>query len=306
MSQKPFIRDLIYFDFDKTASIISQIDSGLIKEMRDEEVNTREIGGGVDVRLAKIGGKADDTRSKLVVRSTHHDLLVRVEDALFKKDVAVDINTDFSPDKPTIGALHERLAVKRCVRAEGMSTFQDYRRVKECLDGVAQLQSVLGTPNTDRKSRKHKGSSKGGDRASQTQEQMLAFKSIVDLLMPNRNHLFVQPFESLCEFKIISNLKTECYVDKDPNNVLFHYGSRPNVRLTVFGLVTSVPSKPSNNNSDNSKTANSSNDGTKQISEVFDQIFDMIAPLEEFGQVTHYPSVTVYPLAVYRTIAKQG
>lgn len=297
MSQKPFLRDLIYFDFDKTASIISQIDSGLIKEERDEEVNTREIGGGLDVRLAKIGGKADDTRSKLVVRSTHHDLLVRVEDALFKEEVAVDINTDFSNlDMSTIEALHKQLAVKPYVRAEGMSTFQDYRRVKEYLDGVVQIAQLQQPKKTSKR------------KDQQSQDQMLkGFKSIVDLIMPNRNHLFVQPFESLHEFKIISNLKSECYVDRDPNNVLFHYGSQPNVRLTVFGLTTSAPNDGNNSSNLHLGKITESSDGTmKQISQVFGQVFDAVAPLEEFGQVTHYPSVTVYPLAVYRTITKQG
>ena len=309
MSQKPFLRDLIYFDFDKTASIASQLEGGLIREIQNTHSQIREIGGGITVPFANIGGNANDSHSKMETQSIHHDLLVRVEQALFEANVAVDLNQKFDDSVKTnkgkaIEELHKILSQKPYVRVEGSSEFQDYHRIKRLVGGISQIEQLQsGISNTHGNSKRRKGSNKSGNRTTlQTQEQML--KGVVDLLMPNRSHLFVQPFESLHEFKVVSNLKSDCSVDKDSDNVLFHYGSQPDVKLTVFGLITSVPN--SNNNSNLSKKTRSSDDATKRVSSVFDQLFDAIAPLEEYGQVAYYPSIIVYPLAVYRTIAKQG
>ena len=320
MSQKPFLRDLIYFDFEKTASIASQLEGGLIKEIQESYSQGEELGGGFKAYFLNAGMNVKDTESTLITQGIHHDLLERVERALFKAEVAVDLNQKYQKFDDSVKAdedeavkeLHKILSQKPYVRVEGTSKFQDYHRVKRLIDGISQIEQLQsGIPNTHGNSKRRKGSNKSGNRTLQTREQMI--KSIIDLLMPNRNHLFVRPFESLRKFEVVSNLKSDCSVDRDSDNVLFHYGSQPNVKLTVFGLVTSVPSKPSNNNNDN--TDKSSKDGPKQISQVsdvsadvvsqvFDEIFEKTKPLEKYGQITHYPSITLYPFAVYRTIYK--
>jgi hypothetical protein len=65
----------------------------------------------------------------------------------------------------------------------------------------------------------------------------------IEVFLPGRITLRVYPFEQGPAFQLICNLKRDSFVDADLGNLLFAYGTRPNVKLSVFGLVTSVPAK---------------------------------------------------------------
>lgn len=346
MSDGQLIRDLIYFDFDKAASIVSQIEGGMIEEFHDEEGSSRDIGGGLDVRLAKIGGSATDTTSKLVVKSVHHDLLVRVEEALFEKKVALDINTILTEGIDEIDVLREMITESPYIRAEGFCRFNDYERMKRFISGIEMLANFQigsafhGTSKVDEyyalqeaidqqvrqvaaatdQHKQRSAKTKLGKLTDKkkTLESELSLHRIdenlpswladslnefIDLFMPRRNTFILQPNDKFESFKIISNLKRECIVDSDWEHVVFAYGSQPNVKLSVFGLVTSMPepsqSKPNPFVSD---AAQPTNNGIRQLTHAFTSAFDGIHPFEQIGQITWYPSVTVYPIAVYHSI----
>lgn len=354
--RKPFLRDLIYFDFDKTASIASQLEGGLIKEIQATYSQSREIGGGIGVSLANIGGNANDSRTKLETRGIHHDLLVRVERALESDaKVAVDLNQKYqkfgdsvkTDEDKAVEELHKILSQKPYVRVEGVCRFHDYQRMKTHIDGISKIGKFMGNSARDRiekseayrklqkqieegeeqlKSITDRNQRKTKQRRvdnlkeqldtevdkilDQSREQIIpdwqaeGIKDIIDILMPNKNNLLIQPFDKPEQFKVISNLKRDCFVDSDSDNVLFHYGSQPNVKLTVFGLVTSIP-KISNSEipSDNSSNQ-STGDSIKQFEQSFNKVFDLTTQIEKFGLFAYYPRVIVYPLAVYYTIRK--
>ena len=48
------IRDLIYFDFDKAASIDSQLGGGLLNEIQSTSNANRDLGGGIDFGIASL------------------------------------------------------------------------------------------------------------------------------------------------------------------------------------------------------------------------------------------------------------
>ena len=341
MSEGRIIRDLIYFDFDKTASIASQLFGGLTKEVRENYAKGKEGSGGFRAHFFNAGIKASESESTTVVLNVHHDLLVDTEQLLSDANMLVDLNEEFQNTPAQKESLHKVLREKPCVRVEGVSAFQDFGRVKRYLDGMIGLIPLLeaitmhqqGKSNEfyhlqgkiqdleeqieesgDRNRKKslqkklqglmsQKENVAGGATTQQAPAPMLkAFGEFLDLIMPNRNHMAVQPFDYLGAFKVYSNLKRDCFVDSDTENVLFHYGSKPNVKLTVFGLVASVPeSRPAPVSLFDTDTLESEDDALK-INQVFSQVSEAIEPLEKFGQVTRYPSVTVYPLAVYRAI----
>ncbi len=346
MPKNNAIRDLIYFDFDKAASIVSQIEGGMIKEYHDEEGSSRDIGGGLDVRLAKIGGSATDTTSKLVVKSVHHDLLVRVEEALFEKRVALDINSILSTEIDEIDDLREMITESPYIRAEGFCCFNDYERMKRFINGVEMLANFqIGSAfhstgkvdeyyalqeaidqqvrqlaastdqNKQRSARiklvklKEKKKSLESELSHSRIDENLpswmanSLNEFIDLFMPRRNTFILQPDGRFEDFKVISNLKRECIVDTDWEHVVFAYGSKPNVKLTVFGLVTSIPEySQSNANHFVSDSAQPINNGIRQLTHAFTSAFDGIQPFEQIGQITWYPSVTVYPIAVYHSV----
>ena len=72
------IRDLIYFDFERAASLLSQIEGGLLQETQAEtetgrdERNIRKY----DLKVFKpeFGGVSVEKQSVITTRVLHHDL----------------------------------------------------------------------------------------------------------------------------------------------------------------------------------------------------------------------------------------
>lgn len=346
MSQKPLLRDLIYFDFEKTASIASQLEGGLIKEIQESYSQGEELGGGFKAYFLNAGMNVKDTESTLIIHSIHHDLLERVERALLADDVAVDLN-QVDPNSKSIKKLHEILSEKPYVLVEGICRFHDYQRMKTYMDGFNKILEFMENLKrdsikkslqkqieesekqiesiTDRNQKKIKQRSVGNRKKQldteidkildQSREQIIpewqikGIKGFIDVLMPNRNNLLIQPFDDLEQFKIISNLKQDCFVDSDSDNVLFHYGSQPKVKLTVFGLVTSIPIKPNDETPPDSPDESDPNQlkeksDIERFEQVFNNVFDATTQIEKFGLFAYYPRVIAYPLAVYYTIRK--
>ena len=353
MSQKPSLRDLIYFDFEKTASIASQLEGGLIKEVQESFSHDAELGGGFKAYFLNAGMNVKDTESTLITQGIHHDLLERVERALLDDDVAVDLN-QVDPNSKSIKKLHEILSEKPYVLVEGICCFHDYQRMKTYMDGFNKIlefvenlkrdsikkylqkqiekaeKQIEGiTDRNDKKTKERKIKDlknklddmvdEGLQKTSQKipEWQIEGIKNVINVLMPNRHNLLIQPFDDLEQFKIISNLKQDCFVDSDSDNVLFHYGSQPKVKLTVFGLVTSIPNikipKPNietpnietpSDSSGESDSNQSTDSDIERFEQVFNNVFDATTQIEKFGLFAYYPRVIVYPLAVYYTIRK--
>ena len=63
----------------------------------------------------------------------------------------------------------------------------------------------------------------------------------ISVFAPGRILARFYPFEDQPRYHVVAALKRDCFVDADLANLLVAYGTRPTVKLTVFGLVTSVP-----------------------------------------------------------------
>lgn len=347
-----FLRDLIYFDFDKTASIASQLEGGLTTEIQESYAKLRQVDGRINVPVAQLGGTASDTSTKLQTKTIHHSLLVRVEEALFKAKVAVDINEAFDSELQTMQDLHSKMTTTRYVRVEGFGRLHDYERMKRYLDGLKRILDIgkgeilalygkaeeyfalrdeieakelelSGNPDRNRRKTESGRLVKLKARLREMEDDasldrtgdslpdwmIRGFQDVMDLVKPNQNNLILQPFETMAEFKVYCNLKQECFLDSDSDNLLYAYGSQPNVKLTAFGLVTSIPPEDESSEStgiaDGTNSSAQESDTSAQSDHLFDQIFDATLPIEAMGRITQYPSVTVYPLAVYYTIRNQ-
>ena len=126
------LRDLIYFDFEKAASLLSQIEQGLPRETERSlefgTTSTSAVSADLRVLASKLESGESERDLELVRRVLHHDLLVRVEDHLFSTGAAVDLNDagsnlDF-PDP------RELIAEAAYVRVEGRVALEDYERLK--------------------------------------------------------------------------------------------------------------------------------------------------------------------------------
>lgn len=353
MKDGPVLRDLVYFDFEKAASIFSQVEGGLLHEVQSgieaarDERNIRTY----DLKLFKpeFGGIATEKTSQLESRILHHDLLVRIEKKLFELGVAVDLNTALKDSDFTAELIRPKLIEVSYVRAEGWAVIEDYERIKKIAGNFndiiefigrcgmiameqpeeykeiqRQLDAARAEANTERdKSKRAKALSRVKSYEARFREEiqkLLKLEGIpqwlidgialfIDTFMPGRINLRVYPFESVPNFQVLANLKKDCFVDGNLENVLFAYGTQPNVKLTILGLITSLPDPdghPFNPMEEFKEQIGKKTSDGKVFEKAFREIFVAMEGIEQLVRFSRYPNITVYPIAVYRTIRDSG
>ena len=132
--------------------------------------------------------------------------------------------------------------------------------------------------------------------------QLEGIKLFIQSIMSSGISLRLYPFEEIPDLQIVANLKRDCFVEQDLDHILFTYTSQPNVKLTVLGLITSMPEIEGHPFFTDLQPGDQLQDPLHQLSTAFQQIFDAIMAVEEFGRLTWYPSISIYPLALYRNI----
>lgn len=348
------LRDLLYFDFDKAASLFSQIEGGLVEKVESgsetskDERNIRKY----DVKLFKpeFGGIATEKTSRLESRVLHHDLLVRLEGHLFSQGYAVDLNDALQAQESlNVQSIHGALGDVSCLRAEGWAVIEDYERIKNIsakFNPVVDFIGRCGMSNVEQSGeyqplmkqlddlKSAAASQADRNKRAKASKQLAvieervreAIKSatglagvpewlisgmalFIDTFMPGRINLRIYPFESVPSFQILSNLKRDCFVDDDLENVVFAYGTRPTVKLVVLGLVTSFPGEggetfdPMAEFEDGTEGADSEEKGFERG---FRAVFTGMEGLNRFARYSRFPNVTVYPLAAYRRVRRRG
>jgi hypothetical protein len=109
----------------------------------------------------------------------------------------------------------------------------------------------------------------------------------------------------LASFQVLANLKKDCFLDGDFDNFIFAYGTRPTIKLTILGLISSFPDKES---PPFDPMAEFNTESEHQMPDEiafgkgFRSLFTAFEGFNKFTRYSRYPNVTVYPLAVYRTI----
>jgi hypothetical protein len=113
MADTEHLSDLLYLDWEKAASIFSQLQGGLLKETRESAEADRERRAGLGLSLGpfrpEIGGSAADRASVVETRVLHHDLLLAIEDALFAGGAAVDLKSYDSAEEAPAGCRVKRI-----------------------------------------------------------------------------------------------------------------------------------------------------------------------------------------------------
>ena len=120
------------------------------------------------------------------------------------------------------------------------------------------------------------------------------------------------PFEDEPTHHVVAALKRDSFVDSDLGNLLLAYGSRPTIKLTVFGLVTSVPSESGPQfdpmseypDSDSAPGPEPETDAERaaDFERVFRTMFGAMDGMEQFATPTRYPRITIFPIAIYRRV----
>ncbi|HAA32325.1 MAG TPA: hypothetical protein DCE56_37285 [Cyanobacteria bacterium UBA8553] len=106
MNNSTKLRDLVYFDINKAASIFSQLEMGLLTETKFTKNNSMELIYELMKREESIPREkkevvlsSEEEKTKVEKKLTleskvlHHDLLTRVEDLLFEENLIIDISS---------------------------------------------------------------------------------------------------------------------------------------------------------------------------------------------------------------------
>ena len=307
MSNAQSLVDLVYLDSEKSKSILSQ------------------LGHAPSPEVAPL------------------QLFSQIQQLFQEKNLAVDLNGAVPAGTTESAAVREKLAGASFVKASGWSSIEDYDRYKHYADNSNALIEFMGriTVHAMEQSEEFKKAQteldnvranmkKETDRnkranmearvkametrframvAQQTQMQGLpdwmvaGFGQFMESFVKGRVTLRVFPFEAIPELNVVGNLKKHCFVDGGIEPVLAAYGMRPNVQLSMLGILSSVPEKgaPKFDYLAQFKRLAEQNQETK-LEQTFRQFFNALEMLEGLMGISRYPNVTLYPLAVYRKL----
>jgi hypothetical protein len=271
------LRDILYFDLEKSASLISQIEGGLAQsrvegaETNSDSRNVRKY-DLLKMFNAEFGGIDSVKRTLLETKVLHHDLLMRLEDVLFSAGFATDINELGSGS--SVEEARARFSQTAYLRARGWAAIEDFDRIVEMTRHFNELHGFVRRSAMEQKLGKAalretqkrldlagKGETKEfkeGQAKLRLMEQQIkkdmeweklseelfgGIRLWLDTMAHHRLQLRVVPFDTYPDLQLIANLKRDCFVDENVEQLLYGYGAQPNIKLTVFGLVTSLPPK---------------------------------------------------------------
>lgn len=345
MVPTPVIRDLIYFDFDKAASLFSQVEGGLLTETKSGSESTLDKKNAHKLNIKLYSGEfakgVADKSTDLETRILHDDLLVQIEQTLFDENIAIDLNSNLGRLGQSSLRVREAIADYSYIKVEGWAAIEDYGRfqriaeqynkfgefVLKCgeaewkqspayMEPQMQLDNMKAQAKNEVKAAQRAVLNADVKRAERIVNDLIAAREkslhvdswlldglqlFINLLMPGRLNVRIFPFSDLEDFQVIANLKRECLVDNDIEVTLSAYGTRPDQKLTMLGLITSLPPE-SGLELDTMLPLKEAAEGGRVLEAGFRKMFAAFDNLEKLVRFSNYPNVTVYPIAVYRHI----
>lgn len=297
---------------------------------------------GIGVIEGNLGGESAGRSGTELTKVRFHDMLVDLENQLFVEGYALDLNSVATTHSMSPPEMREMLVGSSYLRVEGNAVINDFARLQDFAKDfktIVELQNRSGRFNIEQTTEFQVLSSqieaaRAGLKSVSDRNEKARRKQLLDELQKsldeflsrattltappdwmlegvmdwirifnsNQIHLRIRPFAD-SSFEVVANLKRNGFVDPDIGNLIFSYGSRPNVLLTVFGLITSIPpttEKPVGAVA-STKVAQSSN-LVNPLHTAFRGVFDSMSEFEAFSGFTDFPNIKVHPIAVYHQI----
>jgi hypothetical protein len=339
------IKDLIYFDYEKAKSINSQLNGGLINEITkaiENEGNLdSEIGFDVKILRGKIGGGEKEKSLRTERIEIFHELLNNVETSLVENKILTDLNKEFDDSGASFNDFMNCVPDFTYIKATGWSAFEDFDRFQRIMSNFNEIQRLIFTAvmDTNPELKQLKDQIKGIKRGlksvpnSANHKELQTLKAVekkfdevmeagseaafldemfvdriqtfLNTFSPNRLNFRLAPFDEFNNFQILSSLKSRFLVNGDFENVIYTYGSRPDIKLTVFGIITSCPRKDDirvDLNDEYIGYEDSELSGEAAFEKAFRGVFSSFEGLEKFFFVPTYPKISLSPIAIYREI----
>lgn len=284
-----------------------------------------------------------EKRTILETRILHHDLLNRIEAFLSSDGLVVNLNDVLDVSVASPEDIRAAIGHIPYVVAQGWSVIEDYKRILHIAERFDDIAAFIGRSATENirknpevqeiesaieerkkavkaiKDRNRKAVERDKLQALERElNQMLesqitkiddwvldGIKDWINTFLPSRINFRVYPFLNCPSFQILCNLKRDSFVDQDLEHLLYGYGTRPNIPLSIFGLITSIPNKDGELFDPMSEFVEGDDDMSKEMS--FEQairgMFGALDGLEDFAKYSRYPNITVHPIAVFRSFS---
>lgn len=339
------IKDLIYFDYDKAKSLNSQLSGGLISELTraiEEEIGTTsEVGFDIKILKGSIGGNDKGKIFRTEKIELYHELLNEIEKTLFDKKILIDINNSFENGGVPFNEFLKKVPNFTYVKSTGWSSFEDFERFKRIMNNFNEIQRLIFTSALENNPeiikqkeqindlRKEIRSSNKSNKSNELKKLQAIEKNLdksieeksgavfldetfiervetfLNTFSSNRLNFRLAPFDLFNDFQILANLKSEYLVNGDFENVIYTYGSRPNIKLSVFGIITSCPQEKDIRVDLKDEYLGYEDDELQDeaaFEKAFRNVFSSFEGFEKFFFVPTYPKISVSPIAIYREV----
>lgn len=337
------IKDLIYFDYEKAKSLNSQLSGGLISELTRaiEKEGGLDAETGIDIKLfkAKVGGSEREKSVSTEKIELYHELLNQIERQLTEKDILKNLNTTFETSGGSFNDFLLKLPNFTYVKTSGWSSFEDYERFKRIMANFNDIQRLIFSSAIENNPgiitiKKQINDLKRGLKKVPNPKEAIRLKAIeknfdeelekasdasfldetfierikifLDTFTPNRLNFRLLPFDMFSEFQILANLKSEYLVNGDFENLIYTYGSRPNIKLTAFGIISSCPQIEDNRVNHSDEFLSYDDDELTEdmvYNKAFRSVFNSFENFEKFFFVPRYPKIAISPIAIYREVS---
>jgi len=308
----------------------------------EEHQQQTDAGGSIGIPKlaeAKLGSMDIEKKSILETKVLHHDLLNRLELKLRDLGLLVELNEEFNPN--SVESIRGKIDNKPYVLSEGWTYIEDYNRlenitskfnefaefISKCsLQTIKQSDEYLVIQKQIDDFKEQIKSERDRNNRAKLQAQVKVVEANINKMLkpqidkvddwllngiqmwvsnfsPNRIQFRLYPYEEYPSFCIISNLKRDCFVDLDLEHLLFGYGYKQNIKLSIFGIITSLPPESTTDNLLSKEYEELKVQDEKVVFErAFRNMFAAFDGIEEFMRFSRYPNIILHPIAVFRNI----
>lgn len=316
--------------------------SEISRAFEDESEISSGVGFDIKVIKANVGGKGREKSVRTEKSELYHELLNEIEKQLTKNNLLSNINQSFSDWKGSFNSFMDEIPNMSYIKASGWAIFEDSERFKTILSNFNDVQRLIFKSQLDASpelktlkkqiSELKKTVSQNPDRNIKSKElsQIKSLEKKVDFVLeshtqinlvdedfingvktflntftPSRLNFRLLPLEPFNDFQILSNLKENYIIDGDFKSIIYTYGTRPNIKLTIVGIITSAPRRIDERTDPNDEFLSQSEgelDETQAFDKAFRNMYTTFEIFEKLFYVPSFPKIAISPIAIYREV----
>lgn len=249
------IREFIYLDIEIVKSILSQLDKGLLVELKnssEKEANIEgKAGGGIMEMLLPLSfvGEGRYSSEKDETRVLHDYMYNYLEEQLLKENIIVKVdNTSEKYD-----GIPKNVNVNSYVLIYGKIRFEDYAFMQNIINNFNDI-SVAFETTTSGLTLSNKEDQWDEIKQNLRVDSKLfneayirSLSLILSQFYKNRLMIKCMPFEKEVLYNFTGILKKD-FLKEDMEDISFKYGFSPQMKWYIFGKITALPFKDNNPN----------------------------------------------------------